>query len=85
MKLETLEKHVERLANLPEIRALAVIIWPVMRVTRILKGVNNFSKLRGFILARSGIHFIINGVRDLLKDSTFWHGQYPPLLEWSAS
>jgi len=67
-----------------------VATWLVLRGARLLsrvlgeKGVDSLSKLLGFILVCIGIQFIMNGVRDLLKDDKFWYGQYPSLIEWSV-
>ncbi|MCP4685453.1 MAG: MarC family NAAT transporter [bacterium] len=66
----------------------ALISWLVLRSARLLqrilgkKGVDNLSKLLGFILVCIGIQFIINGIRDLLQDRAFWHGQDSSLTNW---
>ncbi len=58
----------------------ALISWLVLRgagaLRRILglNGVNSLSRIMGFILICIGIQFAINGVRDLVLDTSFWQG-----------
>jgi multiple antibiotic resistance protein len=59
----------------------ALISWLVLRgagaMRRLLgvNGINSLSRIMGFLLICIGIQFIVNGVRDLSLDSSFWQGQ----------
>jgi multiple antibiotic resistance protein len=39
-----------------------------------VNGVNSLSRIMGFLLICIGIQFIVNGVRDLALDTSFWQG-----------
>jgi len=56
----------------------AMISWLILRGAGALhrflgvNGVNSLSRIMGFLLVCIGIQFTINGVRDLVLDTTFW-------------
>jgi len=56
----------------------AVISWLVLRGAGALRrflgvnGVNALARIMGFLLVCIGIQFVINGVRDLVRDTAFW-------------
>jgi multiple antibiotic resistance protein len=58
----------------------ALISWLVLRgagaMRRLLgvNGVNSLSRIMGFLLICIGIQFIVNGVKDLALDTSFWQG-----------
>ena len=58
----------------------ALISWLVLRgagaMRRLLgvNGVNSLSRMMGFLLICIGIQFIVNGVKDLALDTSFWKG-----------
>ncbi len=58
----------------------AIISWLVLRGATALRrylgvnGVNSLSRIMGFLLVCIGIQFMINGVRDLVLERSFWQG-----------
>ncbi|MBK7260075.1 MAG: MarC family NAAT transporter [Ignavibacteriae bacterium] len=56
----------------------ALVSWAVLRgaggLRRVLgmNGVNSLSRIMGFLLVCIGVQFVINGVRDLVLDASFW-------------
>jgi len=58
----------------------AVVSWLVLRAAGVMRkvlgvnGVNSLSRIMGFILICIGIQFIVNGIRDLSLDTSFWQG-----------
>ena len=56
----------------------ALLSWLVLRgaggLRRVLgmNGVNSLSRIMGFLLVCIGVQFVINGVRDLVLDASFW-------------
>ncbi len=56
----------------------ALVSWLVLRgaggLRRVLgiNGVNSLSRIMGFLLVCIGAQFVINGVRDLMLDASFW-------------
>jgi multiple antibiotic resistance protein len=58
----------------------AIISWLVLRGAGVLRrvlgvnGINSLSRIMGFLLICIGIQFAINGVRDLVLDTSFWQG-----------
>lgn len=57
----------------------AVVSWAVLRSAGLMRrllgvnGVDSLSRIMGFLLVCIGIQFVINGVRDLVIDTGFWH------------
>jgi multiple antibiotic resistance protein len=58
----------------------AIISWLVLRGAGVMRkvlgvnGVNSLSRIMGFLLICIGIQFIVNGVKDLALDTSFWQG-----------
>jgi multiple antibiotic resistance protein len=58
----------------------ALISWLVLRGAGAMRkllgvnGVSSLSRIMGFMLICIGIQFIVNGVRDLALDTSFWQG-----------
>jgi multiple antibiotic resistance protein len=56
----------------------AAISWGVLRGAVVLKrylgvnGINSLARIMGFLLVCIGTQFVINGVRDLVLDTSFW-------------
>lgn len=58
----------------------AIISWIVLRGAGAMRrylgvnGVNSLARIMGFLLVCIGMQFLINGVRDLVLDASFWQG-----------
>ncbi|HXX63233.1 MAG TPA: MarC family NAAT transporter, partial [Bacteroidota bacterium] len=56
----------------------AAVSWVVLRGAGFLRrflgvnGVNSLSRIMGFLLVCIGIQFVIDGIRDLASDTSFW-------------
>ena len=56
----------------------AVISWGVLRGAVVLRrylgvnGISSLARIMGFLLVCIGTQFVINGVRDLVLDTSFW-------------